>query len=148
MPGTSARRLAVVGSVWEPRRKFSLKCLLADRPNFACPLFTMLFTHYRFPGAQPISFAQKHIEELKNENYFVSEKADGIRCLMYTTINQERGGEAETFLVGMGDTLLDNQYIKIQPRLIAKTLSFTWGWDFHCLGSCIEIIGKRCWMAN
>ncbi|TPX64182.1 hypothetical protein SpCBS45565_g06083 [Spizellomyces sp. 'palustris'] len=50
-----------------------------------------------FPGAQPISFASVHLNELENENYFVSEKADGIRCLMFTTTNRE--GRGETYLI-------------------------------------------------
>ena len=52
----------------------------------------------RFPGAQPVSFASRHIQELKDENYFVSEKADGVRCLVYTT--SHASGDRETFLVG------------------------------------------------
>lgn len=38
-----------------------------------------------FPGAQPISFAARHIAELKREDYYVCEKTDGIRFLMYMT---------------------------------------------------------------
>lgn len=54
--------------------------------------------HERFPGAQPVSFAQRHLDVLEHENYFVSEKADGVRCLLY--MHQQPDGSLETFLVG------------------------------------------------
>jgi len=57
----------------------------------------MKVKHNRFPGAQPISFSNEHFSELENENYFVSEKADGVRCLLFLTKNIEN--KMEAFLI-------------------------------------------------
>ncbi|KAL7626836.1 Dcp1p-Dcp2p decapping enzyme complex alpha subunit [Parahypoxylon ruwenzoriense] len=43
-----------------------------------------------FPGAQPVSFTRKHLEELLREDYYVCEKSDGIRYLMYLTEDENR----------------------------------------------------------
>ena len=48
-----------------------------------------------FPGAQPVSFAARHIAELQKQDYFVCEKSDGIRCLMYLTDNGEKEHRAQ-----------------------------------------------------
>jgi mRNA guanylyltransferase len=42
-----------------------------------------------FPGAQPVSFARQHIEELTKADYYVCEKSDGIRYLLYSTSGQD-----------------------------------------------------------
>ncbi|KAL8707863.1 MAG: hypothetical protein Q9220_007147 [cf. Caloplaca sp. 1 TL-2023] len=43
-----------------------------------------------FAGAQPVSFAAHHKFELRKEDYYVCEKSDGIRCLMYHTKDEEK----------------------------------------------------------
>ena len=50
-----------------------------------------------FPGAQPVSFSNRHLEELKQRDYYVCEKSDGIRCLMYLTAGD--AGEEVVYLI-------------------------------------------------
>ncbi|KAI0145355.1 mRNA capping enzyme [Xylariaceae sp. FL1272] len=50
-----------------------------------------------FPGAQPVSFSRKHIDELRREDYYVCEKSDGMRYLLYMTSGDE-GQEVHYFI--------------------------------------------------
>ncbi|KAI1771369.1 mRNA capping enzyme, alpha subunit [Hypoxylon cercidicola] len=50
-----------------------------------------------FPGAQPVSFTRKHLDELLRDDYYVCEKSDGIRYLMYLAAD-DAGGET-TYLI-------------------------------------------------
>ncbi|GAB7339953.1 hypothetical protein MBLNU457_6470t1 [Dothideomycetes sp. NU457] len=56
-----------------------------------------------FPGAQPVSFAKQHFEALCESDYFLCEKTDGIRCLLYLTFiaddSEESGMREAAFLI-------------------------------------------------
>ena len=59
-----------------------------------------------FPGAQPVSFAARHILELQKQDYYVCEKSDGIRCLLFLTND---GADELTYLI---DRKNDYYYVK------------------------------------
>ncbi|KAF2277011.1 mRNA-capping enzyme subunit alpha [Westerdykella ornata] len=66
----------------------------------------------RFPGAQPVSFARHHIEELQRTEYFLCEKTDGIRCLLFLYFLEDAAGNFQplTFLIDR-----KNNYYEVQP---------------------------------
>ncbi|KAG0197787.1 Dcp1p-Dcp2p decapping enzyme complex alpha subunit [Mortierella sp. GBA30] len=51
----------------------------------------------RFIGAQPVSFTRGTLLELQSENYFVSEKSDGVRVLLYCVMHEN--GQQQVFLI-------------------------------------------------
>ncbi|KAF1941919.1 mRNA capping enzyme, alpha subunit [Clathrospora elynae] len=66
----------------------------------------------RFPGAQPVSFAREHIAELQRQEYFMCEKTDGLRLLLFLHFKELPSGAFEpvTFLIDR-----KNNYYEIQP---------------------------------
>ena len=66
-----------------------------------------------FPGAQPVSFARKHFAELQRTDYFLCEKTDGIRCLLYLTSFVGQGEEVEAqFLIDR-----KNNFYRVEPAI-------------------------------
>ncbi|KAF2126103.1 mRNA capping enzyme, alpha subunit [Dothidotthia symphoricarpi CBS 119687] len=68
----------------------------------------------RFPGAQPVSFSREHIAELQRAEYFMCEKTDGLRCLLYMAFTEDATGRFEpvTFLIDR-----KNNYYNVQPAV-------------------------------
>ncbi|KAK3630101.1 Dcp1p-Dcp2p decapping enzyme complex alpha subunit [Elasticomyces elasticus] len=74
--------LAQVGTKLDPQDA-------ADNRNYVADLLGR--RQITFPGAQPVSFARSHLDELKQQDYYLCEKTDGIRCLMYLSSYSDNG---------------------------------------------------------
>ena len=68
----------------------------------------------RFPGAQPVSFARKHLGELMQREYFMCEKTDGLRCLLLLHYSNNEAGDVcpATFLIDR-----KNNYYVVDPPI-------------------------------
>ncbi|KAI9057923.1 hypothetical protein FKP32DRAFT_1529842, partial [Trametes sanguinea] len=52
----------------------------------------------RFPGSQPVSFAARDLEKLEREDFWVAEKSDGIRVLLFVQADMNSTDQA-VFLI-------------------------------------------------
>lgn len=78
--------LSTLGTLLDPRQADFERKKVADILNRR---------QMTFPGAQPVSFARKHFQELQRADYFLCEKTDGIRCLLFCTQYFEDGQPIE-----------------------------------------------------
>ncbi|KAF8921076.1 mRNA capping enzyme [Mucidula mucida] len=51
----------------------------------------------RFPGSQPVSFLTRDLAKLEREDYWVCEKSDGLRVLLF--VCSSGGGQQDTYLI-------------------------------------------------
>lgn len=56
-----------------------------------------------FPGAQPVSMTSEGVSDLKNRDYYVCEKSDGIRALLY---NKEINNKVYSFFIDRNCTFV------------------------------------------
>ena len=115
-----------------------------------------------FPGAQPVSFSAEHIQELKTQDYYVCEKTDGLRYLMYLTHDEQGGGicylidrrndywfiphlhfphhEDKTFNRPHTDTILDGELVEDRYENGSSVIKFL---VFDCLVLDKQILMQR-----
>ncbi|PNP53622.1 hypothetical protein THARTR1_05746 [Trichoderma harzianum] len=77
-----------IGSIEEPGVKAEGQLIHAMRREVAELLGRQQTS---FPGAQPVSFARQHLDELSRQDYYICEKSDGIRYILYLTEDENQG---------------------------------------------------------
>ena len=67
-----------------------------------------------FPGAQPVSFGREHLAELQQREYFMCEKTDGLRVLLFLHWFADESGSIQplTFLIDR-----KNNYYNVEPAI-------------------------------
>ena len=68
--------------------------LLGDKLAEACGLDSV-----RFPGSQPVSFKLESMDVLEQKDFWVCEKSDGVRVLLFIVINVANNNTQETWMV-------------------------------------------------
>lgn len=63
-----------------------------------------------FPGSQPVSFESKHLVDIEREDYFVCEKSDGVRYLLFC-LHSPKG--PASFLVRVDDVAAIHKLISL-----------------------------------
>jgi mRNA guanylyltransferase len=89
----------------------------------------------RFPGAQPVSFGREHIGELQRQEYFMAEKTDGVRCLLFLTWANGPEGEIVpiTFLIDR-----KNNYYNVNPPVKFPYFKFPLDQDKFLFGTILD----------
>lgn len=61
----------------------TLQYFLAERVSNLCGI-----GGGKFPGSQPVSFSSSSLDLLEKEDFWVCEKSDGVRVLVFIVVNQ------------------------------------------------------------
>ena len=81
-----------------------------------------------FPGSMPVSFSRRHFDTLKTSEYFISEKTDGIRYMLFITpqLTYMIGRKFDFYILDFphlteafgqkGNTLIDGELVETLSR--------------------------------